>query len=77
MPKTTERRIDGARLTRVREGALLKPAITFDGEAPAPGETLVFALDNGVTYAGTVADAVEDGGEVLVEFKDGIAPVQK
>ena len=36
-----------------------------------------FAMPNGVTYSGTVADSTEADGEVLVEFTDGILPVLK
>jgi len=67
----------GVTLTRIKTDGVSAPCALFDGEAPRKGERLTFKLKNGVTYTGLVADATEADGNVLVEFKDGIAPVVK
>jgi hypothetical protein len=51
------------------------PCLSYDGLAPSAGQEIRFALENGVTYYGIVADAVEAEGNVFVEFLDGILPV--
>jgi hypothetical protein len=51
------------------------PCLSYDGSAPKVGQEISFALENGVTYFGTVADAVEADGNVFVEFESGIAPI--
>jgi hypothetical protein len=48
-----------------------------NGDVPEKGDVLQFAMSNGVTYSGTVADATEAGGEVLAEFTSGLVPVLK
>ena len=48
-----------------------------NGDVPEKGDVLQFAMSNGVTYSGTVADATEASGEVLVEFTSGLVPVLK
>jgi len=53
------------------------PAMIYNGKTPKAGDVLHFAMPNGVTYSGTVADATEAGGEVLVEFTSGLVPVLK
>jgi len=47
----------------------------YNGKTPKIGDVLYFAMPNGVTYSGTVADATEADGEVLVEFTSGLVPV--
>jgi hypothetical protein len=49
----------------------------YKGDVPEKGAVMQFAMPNSVTYSGTVADATEAGGEVLVEFTNGILPVLK
>ena len=61
-------------------GARIVTMPTPTGTTPAMicnGDVLQFAMSNGVTYSGTVADATEAGGEVLVEFTSGLVPVLK
>ena len=53
------------------------PAMIYKGDVPEKGAVMHFAMPNGVTYSGTVADATEAGGEVLVEFTSGLVPVLK
>ena len=58
-------------------GARIVTMPTPTGTTPAMicnGDVLQFAMSNGVTYSGTVADATEAGGETLVEFTDGLTP---
>ena len=69
--------IKGVTLTRINQGGVSAPCALYDGEVPKKDERITFKLDNGVTYTGIVADATEADGTVLVEFKDGIAPVFK
>ena len=45
------------------------PVAMFKGTAPTKDEVLEFTLENGVTYRGVVADAIEAAGEVMAEFK--------
>ena len=61
-------------------GARIVTMPTPTGTTPAMicnGDVLQFAMSNGVTYSGTVADATEAGGEVLVEFTSSLVPVLK
>lgn len=51
------------------------PVAIYRGTAPEKGKVIRITLDNGLTYSGKVADVTEADGEVMVEFKDGIAPV--
>ena len=53
------------------------PAMIYNGDVPEKGDVLQFAMPNGVTYSGTVVDATEADGEVLVEFTSGLVPVLK
>jgi hypothetical protein len=53
------------------------PAMIYKGDAPEKGDVLQFAMSNGVTYSGTVADFTDSDGEVLVEFTSGLVPVLK
>jgi len=69
--------IEPVRLIKIARGDKNYPAIIYNGEAPQIGETLLMRLDNGVTYTGTVYDMTAVSGEVLVEFTDGISPVQE
>jgi len=46
-------------------------------DVPEKGDVMQFTMSNGVTYSGTVADATEADGEVLVEFISGLVPVLK
>ena len=67
--------ITGARIFSMPTASGTAPALIFKGDVPAAGTVLRATLANGVTYRGTVADATEADGEVLVEFKDGLSPV--
>jgi hypothetical protein len=68
--------IFGAEIVRMGRGdGHSPPCLSYDGAAPAKGEELAFLLENGVTYSGTVAVAIEADGNVLVEFVAGITPV--
>ena len=49
----------------------------YNGKKPKIGDVMQFAMPNSVTYSGTVADAIESDGEVLVEFTSGLVPVTK
>jgi hypothetical protein len=53
------------------------PCLSYDGLAPKLGQEISFALENGVTYSGIVADAVEADGNVFVEFENGITPISQ
>lgn len=53
------------------------PAVLFKGDVPTKGGKLYVRLDNGFVYSGIVADATDVEGEVLVEFRDGLAPERK
>lgn len=72
-PRTVE--VDGARIVRGKSDGVSPPCLLFHGDQPRAGDTLVFTLDNGVTYTGQVADAYGVGSEVWVDFVNGIAPV--
>ena len=69
--------ITGARIFTMPTPTGTTPAMIYNGDVPEKGDVLQFAMSNGVTYSGTVADATEAGGEVLVEFTNGILPVLK
>ncbi len=73
--KTKPDEIEGVTLTSIRTPGRSEPAARFKGNAPEKGKTIRFTLSNGVTYSGTVADATDADGEVLVEFKDGLTPI--
>jgi len=66
--------ITGARIVTMPTPTGTTPAMICNGDVPEKGDVLQFAMSNGVTYSGTVADATEAGGEVLVEFTDGLTP---
>ena len=69
--------ITGARIVTMPTPTGTTPAMIYNGDVPEKGVVMQFAMSNGVTYSGTVADATEAGGEVLVEFTNGILPVLK
>jgi len=69
--------IEPVRLIKIARGDKNYPAVIYNGEAPQIGAPLLLKLENGVTYTGIVYDATVAGGEVLVEFVDGISPVQE
>jgi len=69
--------ITGARIVTMPTPTGTTPAMIYNGDVPEKGDVMQFAMSNGVTYSGTVADATEAGGEVLVEFTNGILPVKK
>jgi len=71
--KKTEK-ITGARIVTMPTKTGTTPAMIYKGKTPKAGDVLHFAMPNGVTYSGTVADATDADGEVLVEFTDGILP---
>ena len=67
--------IEGARTTRIHDGAIQNTAVIYSGETPEVGQKMRFLLANGVTYEGTCKDFTAADGELLVEFSDGFAPV--
>jgi len=69
--------ITGASIVTMPTPTGTTPAMIYKGKAPEVGAVMQFAMPNGVTYSGTVADATEADGEVLVEFTNGILPVKK
>jgi len=69
--------ITGARIVTMPTKTGTTPAMIYKGKTPKAGDVLQFTMSNGVTYSGTVADATEADGEVLVEFTNGILPVKK
>jgi len=69
--------ITGARIVTMPTPTGTTPAMIYTGKTPKAGDVLQFAMSNGVTYSGTVADATEADGEVLVEFTSGLVPVLK
>ena len=69
--------ITGARIVTMPTPTGTTPAMIYNGDVPEKGDVLQFAMSNDVTYSGTVADATEAGGEVLVEFTSGLVPVKK
>ena len=69
--------ITGALIVTMPTPTGTTPAMLYKGDVPEKGDVMQFAMPNGVTYSGTVADATEAGGEVLVEFTNGILPVKK
>ena len=69
--------IIGARIVTMPTPTGTTPAMIYNGKTPKAGDVLQFAMSNGVTYSGTVADATEADGEVLVEFTSGLDPVLK
>ena len=69
--------ITGARIVTMPTPTGTTPAMIYTGKTPKAGDVMQFAMPNGVTYSGTVADAIESDGEVLVEFTNGILPVKK
>ena len=69
--------ITGARIVTMPTPTGTTPAMIYKGCVPEKGAVMQFAMANGVTYSGTVADATEAGGEVLVEFTSGLVPVLK
>ena len=66
--------ITGAHIVTMPTPTGTTPAMIYRGTAPEVGAVMQFAMPNGVTYSGTVAGAIEAGGEVLVEFKNGLTP---
>ena len=68
--------ITGARIVTMPTKTGTTPAMIYKGKTPKAGDVLQFAMSNGVTYSGTVADATEAGGETLVEFTSGLVPVK-
>ena len=69
--------ITGAIIVTMQTPTGTTPAMLYKGDVPEKGDVMQFAMPNGVTYSGTVADATEAGGEVLVEFTNGILPIKK
>ena len=69
--------ITGARIFTMPTPTGTTPAMIYNGDVPEKGGVLQFAMSNGVTYSGTVANATEADGEVLVEFTSGLVPVLK
>jgi len=69
--------ITGARIVTMPTKTGTTPAMIYKGDVPEKGDVLQFAMSNGVTYSGTVVDATEADGEVLVEFTSGLVPVLK
>ena len=69
--------ITGARIVTMPTPTGTTPAMLYNGKKPKIGDVMQFTMSNGVTYSGTVAEATEADGEVLVEFTNGILPVKK
>jgi len=69
--------IIGARIVTMPTPTGTTPAMIYTGKTPKAGDVMQFTMSNGVTYSGTVADATEADGEVLVEFTSGLVPVKK
>ena len=72
--------VEGVKLTRHRlePNAPALPVAKYKASvAPNAGDLLEFALDNGVSYRGEVADATVVDGEVLVEFRGDLQPEPK
>ena len=69
--------ITGAKLLRVPRGDKVYPAAIFKGEGhlPAKGSNLSLKLENGITYKGCVLNVTESDGDVFVEFRDGLKPL--
>ena len=68
--------ITGARIVTMPTKTGTTPAMIYNGDVPEKGAVTQFAMPNGVIYSGTVADATEADGEVLVEFTNGILPMK-
>lgn len=67
--------ITDARIIRMPRDDKSTPALIYAAEsAPSKGSKIMVKLANGVTYVGTVLDATQSDGEVLVELRDGLAP---
>ena len=75
--KKTRPVINNARIIRMSRGDFSYPAVIFEGSAPDKGAKVDVSFDNGVNYTGTVYDATESAGEVLVEFTNGLTPTNK
>lgn len=75
--KKTYGTVTNACLVRIPRGDVTYPAIVFAGDIPVKGEKIGVVLKNGITYTGTVFDATEADGEVLVEFTDGLTPTHQ
>ena len=69
--------ITGAYIVTMPTPTGTTPAMIYKGDVPEKGAVMQFAMPNGVTYSGTVADASAAGGEVLVELTHVILPVLK
>jgi len=69
--------ITGALIVTMQTPTGTTPAMLYKGDVPEKGAVMQFAMPNGIIYSGTVADATEAGGEVLVEFTNGILPIKK
>ncbi|NCO22817.1 MAG: hypothetical protein GW905_12650 [Rhodobacterales bacterium] len=74
IPQKIAEPIIGAKLVTLNAGGSSTPALIYRGPIPKIGTKLLATLDNGVTYAGIVADATDADGEVLVEFRHGLTP---
>lgn len=53
------------------------PCLLCTGEAPQKGKKLKFTADNGTTYEGKITDVMDAGGELLIEFSEGLTPVKR
>lgn len=67
--------ITGARLVQVPRDGLKYPAAIYRGDKPSKGSKISLKMKNGTTYEGLVHDSTEADGEVLVEFRDGLTPL--
>lgn len=67
--------LEGVTLRRVEQGGASVPVAFFKGSAPDVGVRVSFLVD-GLSMVGTVKDAVETDGEVMVEFADGLSAVK-
>ena len=71
------RPITGARIVTMPTPIGTTPAMIYNGKTPKIGDVMQFAMPNGIAYSGTVANASDSNGEILVEFTSGIIPVLK
>lgn len=69
--------IKGGRFVPMDNGSGRKqPCLLFKGDAPDVGAKIKMQMQNGVSYQGVVADVTTVDGEHIVDFKDGVTPIQ-
>lgn len=73
-PKLKPVLLHGVSLNRITVGGISSPVAFCKGKAAKVGELVEFVLE-GQTFTGTVKDAVEADGSVMLEFVDGLTLV--